>query len=76
MSNEKHWTHAAAYRNNVPWTYDGINTAMLIAILEELKTLNRLLHCSNFTGIPQTLRKIDANTKKRKRVKPKLKAVA
>jgi hypothetical protein len=31
---------------------------------------------ANFTGIPQTLRNIDSNTKKRKRVKPKLKAVA
>ena len=47
------------------------------AILQELKTLNRLLACPNFTGIPQTLRKIERNTKpKRKAGRPKLRAVA
>lgn len=49
--------------------YDDIKVVLLTDIREELKKLNRLLSCSNFTGIPQTLRRIDTNTRKRKRRK-------
>ncbi len=36
---------------------------------DELKRLNALLYCPNFTGIPATLRQISQNTKKPKRKK-------
>jgi hypothetical protein len=36
-------------------------------IRAELQTLNRLLHCPNFTGIPQTLRSIRRSMPTRKR---------
>jgi hypothetical protein len=39
------------------WQY-----VLQLRILEELKTLNRLLACPNFTGIPQTLREIKRAT--------------
>jgi hypothetical protein len=32
--------------------------AVLMDIRDELKRLNQLLHCHNFTGIPMTLRSI------------------
>lgn len=53
------------------------HTVLLVKIFRELKTLNSLLHCPNFTRIPQTLKAIEEQTKKRKK-KPvtKLRAVA
>lgn len=42
---------------------------VLNEILQELRKLNALLHCSNFTGIPKTLNAINRNTRKRRRVK-------
>lgn len=44
------------------WQY-----AVSYAILEELRRLNTLLHCHNFTGIPHTLQTIALNTRKPKR---------
>ena len=45
---------------------------LLQEIRGELQRLNRLLHCSNFTDLPRTLRDIRTNTTKRKYVrKPK-----
>lgn len=38
--------------------------AVLMDIRDELQTLNKLLACRNFTGIPATLRAIQRNTKK------------
>lgn len=38
--------------------------AVLMDIRDELQTLNTLLGCRNFTGIPATLRAIQRNTKK------------
>lgn len=46
---------------------------VLFGIYQELKRLNTLLHCSNFVGIPGTLRAIRKNTakpKRKKKVKP------
>jgi hypothetical protein len=47
-----------------------VHTALLMDIRDELKRLNILLHCSNFTGMPATLRtisrKLPAITKKRR----------
>lgn len=35
--------------------YGGATLAVLMDVRRELQTLNRLLHCSRFTGIPRTL---------------------
>ena len=45
----------------------------LARIEQELKTLNRLLHCHNAQDIPDILRRIDKNTKKRPRKKKAVK---
>lgn len=53
-------------------TLNGVETdyarlAVLMDIRDELKQLNRLLHCGNFVGMPGVLRQIAANTKKPRR---------
>lgn len=45
-------------------TWERVDTALLMDIRDELQTLNKLLACRNFTGIPATLRAIQRNTKK------------
>lgn len=44
------------------WEY--VPIAVLMDIRDELQTLNRLLGCRNFTGIPAVLRAIQRNTHK------------
>lgn len=36
-------------------SWETINSALLMDIRDELKSLNALLHCTNFTGIPWEL---------------------
>ncbi len=50
-------------------THEDIQCALLMDLRDELKRLNALLHCPNFTGIPQTLHKIERNTRKKPRKK-------
>lgn len=38
--------------------WESLHAALLMDIRDELKALNALLHCSNFVGIPTTLRAI------------------
>jgi hypothetical protein len=59
-STNTHWTDSYYLRSH---------TALLMDIRDELQTLNRLLGCPNFTGIPHTLNHIMQNTKKRKYTK-------
>jgi hypothetical protein len=61
-------------RPNVDWdlpkrdlTWEHAQTAVLMDIRRELQTLNRLLHCKNFTSIPQYLRDIRRHTTKPKK---------
>lgn len=57
-------------------TWEKVPIAVLMDIRDELKTLNRLLHCNNFMAIPFKLDRIALNTKKPKRKsRPKLKVV-
>lgn len=60
-------------------TNENIQLAVLCVIRDELKALNALLHCPNFTDIPSILRQVRKNTTKRKKrpakVKPKLRVV-
>lgn len=68
----------ARYKN-VNWTlpdknietWDQVQVAVLMDIRDELQRMNSLLSCSNFIGIPHTLKSIDKKlTKKRpKKVK-------
>ena len=43
--------------------WDQCQLAVLMDIRDELKTLNQLLACRNFTGIPASLSAIQRNTK-------------
>lgn len=48
-------------------TWERVGVAVLMDIRDELKRLNGLLSCPNFTGIPSTLRRISRNTAKPKK---------
>lgn len=65
----KPYQEAGNYSGTIPWTFEGIQIAALLSIRDELRTLNRLLHCGNFTGMPRTLKDIERNTKRPKRKK-------
>jgi hypothetical protein len=39
--------------------HDDIQIAVLMDIRDELQRLNELLYCSNFVGMPHTLKRID-----------------
>jgi hypothetical protein len=52
-----------------PGQYGYTALAVLMDIRDELQTLNRLLHCPNFTQIPTVLRSIRRNTAKPRKVK-------
>jgi hypothetical protein len=38
--------------------------SVLMDVRDELQTLNRLLHCPNFLGVPAVLRNVAMNTKR------------
>jgi hypothetical protein len=50
-------------------SWDQVRAALLMDIRDELKRLNALLYCGNFQNIPSILRRIRANTTKRRRRK-------
>lgn len=65
-------------RSNKDWTvcgeqagdmigWDGAKLAVLMDLRDELKKLNTLLHCSKFTSLPDTLRKIERNTRRKRK---------
>jgi len=49
--------------------WDQVHCAILMDIRDELKELNRLLHCHNFLRIPNDLNAIRLNTKRRRKQK-------
>ncbi len=58
-------------RKDTEWTipngtinYEQAQLAVLMDLRDELKRLNRLLYCSNFTSIPSVLHSIKKNTKR------------
>lgn len=55
------------------WQHASIE--VLMDIRDELQTLNRLLGCQNFIDVPNILRRIDANTKKRRKRHPAMRQV-
>jgi hypothetical protein len=54
-----------------PETWEQVTVALLMDIRRELKQLNRVLACPNFTEIPKVLAQIRRNTTKNKRLKIK-----
>lgn len=50
-------------------TWEAVQIAVLMDIRDELQRLNNVLHCPNFTSIPNTLGAIRRNTSKPKKVK-------
>jgi ABC-type transporter Mla MlaB component len=48
-------------------TYDSASLAVLMDLRDELKRLNNLLNCPNALEIPTILRKIRANTTKKRK---------
>ena len=47
----------------------GVTVAVLMDIRDELQKLNHLLHCHRFTGIPETLHRIDRRVAKKIRLR-------
>jgi len=72
MSNQRdtrranvNWSIPRNEAGTVSW--DGAKMAVLMDIRDELRKLNRLLHCDNFLRIPMKLDQIERNTKKKRR---------
>jgi hypothetical protein len=40
-------------------SWESIHAAILMDIRDELQSLNRLLHCQNFIGLPHDLRQLN-----------------
>lgn len=49
--------------------WDSVKIAVLMDIRDELQALNALLRCPNFTEFPKTLRAIQCNTRKPRKIK-------
>jgi hypothetical protein len=49
------------------YSWEVAHVAILMELRDELKKLNSLTYCQNFTGIPQTLKSIVKNTRRPRR---------
>lgn len=49
--------------------WESIQTAVLMDIRDELKSINSILHCSNFLEIPRMLRALKRNTAQKRKPK-------
>ena len=52
-----------------PFQWEHVSIEVLMYIREQLRTLNRLLHCPNFTAIPMKLDKIHRKIPTRRKAK-------
>lgn len=68
------WRHSRLASGS--FSYDAAQCILLQEIRDELKKLNRLLGCSNFTSIPAILRAIRRNTTKATPKRKRLRRVA
>lgn len=59
MSGElKHWRDLlAGWNHQAHFTFDGVKIALLVGILEELRTLSRVIGCKNTIRIPNYLKR-------------------
>lgn len=66
---DRDWNLTHSINNNDQiYSWDLVPIAVLMDIRDELKRLNHLLNCPNFTRMPHTLESIRKNTiKKRKK---------
>ncbi len=62
---------AVADENGGVETWERIGIAVLMDIRRELRQLNIVLACPNFTGIPRTLKTIARNTTRKRRIAKK-----
>jgi hypothetical protein len=62
------WTFGVSDNGSIP-SWEQVGVAVLLDIRDELQTLNRLLNCPKFIGIPGTLDRIARNTTKSKKKK-------
>ena len=72
MSDKRATEAIQQWNKTVPWTWDGLELAVLFAILEELKQLNATMQCSRTQAIPMWLERIAKNTAKPKRKRRKV----
>jgi len=76
---DQEWFIVSADGKQYEITNQAQHLAVLMDIRDELKSLNQLLSCPNFTEIPSILREIRRNTRKKPKVraqgKPKLRVV-
>lgn len=77
--------HDGAFEKRADGSFHGADWSLAFqyAILSELRVISRKLNaleCQNFLEVPSILRRVERNTKKRKKVvtkgKPKLRVVA
>ncbi len=69
---DNNWLIPEKTDHTISW--EGVHAALLMDIRDELKKLNTLLHCPNFSAIPHVLRDVAKNTKMtRKKRRPKKK---
>ena len=57
------WSIPCNEAGTVSW--DGAKMAVLMDLRDELRKLNKIIHCDNFLRIPQKLDQIQRNTKRR-----------
>ena len=70
MSEMLHWSIALdKWDKKTNFTWDSLQLAALMAILQELKKLNATMQCPNTQRIPRYLARIAANTSKKRRKK-------
>ncbi len=53
------------------YSFDAAQLCVLMDIRDELQKLNKVFECGNFLAIPATLREIQINTKKKRKVRKK-----
>lgn len=64
----KDWALPVAESGKIA-TWDAVKIAVLMDIRDELQKMNALLHCPNFVGIPQTLKRIDRRLTRTRKLK-------
>ena len=65
---DKNWNLETAIDGRVN-QWETVFAALLMDIRDELKSLNQVLHCGNCLDIPNILRNIEKNTKRRRQKK-------
>lgn len=70
---DQQWMISPGTSGTVSW--EAVHAAILMDLRDELKKLNALLHCYNFTAIPGILRDVARNTTPKKRRRKKARKI-